>query len=709
MALPNPNLDPDSQYDPEDPARSSIGSLTTYPFQPSGFDSVWTTDLIWDTSTMSSLTGSAETVSSSLWNTRILDPRFFGSQAVTTNTSSMPDDFDVMLAAGSGTESLPFDKEFCRPQEEDLSLYSQFRSLNESAVPNSLLSYDSALKQHGYALDQMFQVHQGIGLKYDTSPMFPVIYATQQTDEEPATPTLQLQSNDPNPFLQLQRSGVDGSEPSYAAVQCTSVANSRLLKARTPQKTTKRSSSRLSPSGKIQKLYPVNEPTQRLSSLAISACMLWLEGNNQQLPQKQEIFGLSLAFSAPYEPLRRWFKERANSIKHESFASSAEERERSDVQSILHNSEVKCTPSNDQKLLSSLGQDRSKPFACTNRCGMTFKRKGDWKRHEERNFSQAVWRCWKLSCPLQNRVFNRKDKFRNHLRSTHGTNSFTEEDLDIHRIPLDTTFDRQCIFRACDEKFNHWNQRLDHIWKHFCKPWNVSQWRNSQKLTDADESESTIGLDSFSSDTSNVSQADPDSAEGPSDGAEDQQRRRDSDGAEPRQTDTGRNTSGSYSRQWSTFQGLVSEHRDPTYSAVEAYTSNIDRFEMFLVTGISRNNAQPRSTGAAANKIPPTLEGAGEIAPSMNEIEQRTPKQEVIDKRQPTLHLIWLMSATLETQKFLLNPAKPLDEKPLLYELQGVFKEKATIQKLLCSNVNNADSSNPLPFPSLQERLTILA
>ena len=437
--------------------------------------------------------------------------------------------------------------------------------------------------------------------------------------------------------------------------------------------------------------------------------MLWLAGNNQQLPQKQEIFGLSLAFSTPYETLRRWFKERASSIKNESSASSAEERERSGVHSVVHNSELKCTPSNDQKLLSSLGQDRSKPFACTNRCGRTFKQKGDWKRHEERNFSQAVWRCWKLSCPLEDTVFNRKDKFRDHLRNNHGTDSFTEDDLDTHRIPLDTTFDRLCIFRACDEKFNGWNQRLDHIGKHFRKPWNVSQWRNPQELTDTDENESTISLGgSFSSDTSNASQADPDSAKRPTDGAEDHQRRRDSDGAGQHQTDTGRNTSGSYSTRWSTFQRLVSERRHPTYSAVEAYTSNIDRFEMFLVTGISTYNAQPKPRGPAVNKGLPTLEGAGEHAPSLKEIQQRTPGKEEIDKRLPTLDLIWLMSATLETQKFLKIPAKPLNENPLLHKLRDTFVKNAIIQKSLCSNINIADCSDPLLFPSLQGSLDIL-
>lgn len=202
MALSNPNPDPDLQHDSEDVVYSSIGSLTAYPPQPSGFNSVGTRDLIRDTSTISSLTGSAETAPSLLWDTRFWDPSLLGLPVVATNTNSILGDFDCMLAAGSGTESFPFDKEFCGPQEEEMSLNSQFRSRpNELAVPNSPLSYDSVLKQDRYALDQRFQAHQKIDLTYNPSPRFSVIDATQQAHEEPATSTLQPQSNDLNPFL----------------------------------------------------------------------------------------------------------------------------------------------------------------------------------------------------------------------------------------------------------------------------------------------------------------------------------------------------------------------------------------------------------------------------------------------------------------------------------------------------------------------------
>ncbi|MCJ1354706.1 MAG: hypothetical protein MMC33_004695 [Icmadophila ericetorum] len=351
-----------------------------------------------------------------------------------------------------------------------------------------------------------------------------------------------------------------------------------------------------------------------------------------------------------------------------SHASATMKTGISDADSIQQNLPMKCLPSNDRQLLSSFGQDRSKPFACTNRCGLTFKRKDDWKKHEERNFSPNMWRCWKLSCMADKTAYSRKDKFRNHLRSKHGIGSFTEEEINSHRVPVNVDFDRRCIIRSCDKLFHRWNERIDHIWKHFCKPWNVSQWRETDEIKEPDEAETVSDLGTSGSDSSDVSQGHLGLTE-MSTYSSDAHRSKGSNGRSEYQIGMDERPTGGCGAQRSVLEVLAT---------LEAYTGDVDHFQRFLMTGISKYTvqAQPRDPLVKTEAL--NLEGAEQLAPSLKTIAHRTPSMEEQDKQTSTWGELWLMATALKTMKHLLRLLMSLDEKPMMYELKVNMKLMTT-------------------------------
>ena len=177
-------------------------------------------------------------------------------------------------------------------------------------------------------------------------------------------------------------------------------------------------------------------------------------------------------------------------------------------------------------------RDEEQPYACTSRCGAKFKSKGEWKRHEETNYPQELWYCCIGTCkskPAKKRVSFRKDHYKNHLIKQHGYIQVTNQDLRESRFPINSLFSRQCIFQNCDECFEDWKERTNHIAKEFEEPWDIAQWRDiNEETNDADsgmdghDKLDTSGDDSSDSDNGHDdhgASAEPDSGAGSGSGS----------------------------------------------------------------------------------------------------------------------------------------------------------------------------------------------
>lgn len=98
-------------------------------------------------------------------------------------------------------------------------------------------------------------------------------------------------------------------------------------------------------------------------------------------------------------------------------------------------------------------------YSCTSRCGRTFKRCGDWKRHEEINQPQSFFIC--LSCPVAKPwIHHRKDKWEKHIKDAHAD---VESPLP-HKVNY-PKFRPRCGF--CGYSFYSWKKRCDHVGQHF--------------------------------------------------------------------------------------------------------------------------------------------------------------------------------------------------------------------------------------------------
>jgi hypothetical protein len=154
------------------------------------------------------------------------------------------------------------------------------------------------------------------------------------------------------------------------------------------------------------------------------------------------------------------------------------------------------------KDLQELVYKNSDPWQCTRGCGRYFRRKKEWKRHEEKNYPPKEFHCLVEyvkpngscgSCPTRHpdvdhirghqqdedtvreeacdKVFYRKDHLRNHLRSNVHRDVINLTDLDTKSwsLPLNE-FPTACGF--CKETFDAWEGktgRIDHISDHFEK------------------------------------------------------------------------------------------------------------------------------------------------------------------------------------------------------------------------------------------------
>jgi len=111
----------------------------------------------------------------------------------------------------------------------------------------------------------------------------------------------------------------------------------------------------------------------------------------------------------------------------------------------------------------------TKTFECTRRCGESFKKKGDWKRHELYNIEE-----WK--CHICNFAPSRKDKLPKHLQECNGYYGPLKKS---HCRQLLHPSARPCGF--CGMQFHDWSTWLNHVAAHFeghipGGPWTMARW-----------------------------------------------------------------------------------------------------------------------------------------------------------------------------------------------------------------------------------------
>ncbi|QSS65633.1 C2H2 zinc finger domain-containing protein [Histoplasma capsulatum] len=156
----------------------------------------------------------------------------------------------------------------------------------------------------------------------------------------------------------------------------------------------------------------------------------------------------------------------------------------------------------------------SRPYGCTHpRCFKSFGSKNDWKRHENtQHFQLRCWRCpvmhttrnnvasrdetlmerpdredFPPAIPLRRtdcaRLFDRKDKFYQHLRSEHLLDDQqTKQTARHNEIGRNGQFQFWCGFcckliQLRKEGMDAWDERFDHIDnEHFKKKQNIGAW-----------------------------------------------------------------------------------------------------------------------------------------------------------------------------------------------------------------------------------------
>lgn len=120
-------------------------------------------------------------------------------------------------------------------------------------------------------------------------------------------------------------------------------------------------------------------------------------------------------------------------------------------------------------------------FHCTNGCDRRFPRSHEWVRHLKVTYPQEFWFCLRCGDPAAasaDYLFTRRDKFRQHLTSSHNEWSVIDA-LKNCCVDFNAPFKRRCGF--CDRNrfrgtsFDHW---LQHVRNHFNKGMPFEQWRD---------------------------------------------------------------------------------------------------------------------------------------------------------------------------------------------------------------------------------------
>ncbi|KAH7394329.1 hypothetical protein BKA66DRAFT_456070 [Pyrenochaeta sp. MPI-SDFR-AT-0127] len=154
--------------------------------------------------------------------------------------------------------------------------------------------------------------------------------------------------------------------------------------------------------------------------------------------------------------------------------------------STLRGSKKRCTPTEDQQLLS---RDPNKIYQCTRKCGKRYGRKCDWKRNEEEGYPCKSWVC---SLCTSEGVENVKPCFRKYHFVQHFRNIHPDINAELYEeasvVCSETEFPRKCGF--CRHHFVSRQERIDHIADHFKQGKCMLDW-NEEDASDGHDSDNT--------------------------------------------------------------------------------------------------------------------------------------------------------------------------------------------------------------------------
>lgn len=158
------------------------------------------------------------------------------------------------------------------------------------------------------------------------------------------------------------------------------------------------------------------------------------------------------------------------------------------------------------------------PFECTSKCGESFAKASEWKRHEELHQPQEIYICT-ICCNLENpslKAFRfRKDKMIEHLSKSH-SDSMSEEGMlerSIRAMKVDypTPFTTRCGFcNRGDWLAPSWQARIEHIRRHFRNNLTMQHWRVWPEDEEIIEDDDNVAVEaSGDTDDSNDNHQDP--------------------------------------------------------------------------------------------------------------------------------------------------------------------------------------------------------
>ena len=93
---------------------------------------------------------------------------------------------------------------------------------------------------------------------------------------------------------------------------------------------------------------------------------------------------------------------------------------------------------------------------CGHGCEQSFKRQGDWKRHQCQHFPPTIWICPHRACK---KVCTRKDRFDEHLAKRHEGTTINQE--CCFQV-TESEYPKECRWEHCDQRFTSHDKWLAH-------------------------------------------------------------------------------------------------------------------------------------------------------------------------------------------------------------------------------------------------------
>ena len=303
--------------------------------------------------------------------------------------------------------------------------------------------------------------------------------------------------------------------------------------------------------------HTAGEISREDKTRAIDLIRGWLKGYaGEELPGPSDINALAHLTRLPVVEVNRLLVQMIKSQvpEHPTVTTALSSNDRSAVNTTENSfrssnldgailwakSRVLCTPTKHVHLLS---RHPVNSYQCTFSCGKPFKRKGEWQRHETtNNYPQEAWLCgldavttidMVLTCsycslvnpptshllavhggttlchnkPVKERVYFRKDKFRQHCDKSHPSID-TADYVEQAHFRVNCDIPSYCGFCRETKNFTTHQNRFDHIASHFEGGQDMTQW--NQPLPQAFEDEEDDDDNDYQDGSSNDEDSDHD-------------------------------------------------------------------------------------------------------------------------------------------------------------------------------------------------------